>query len=333
MVVRRGSGARGGWRVTSAGSWPAVNPFPFQASTETPNNAVDLDDPPSGGVTWKFAHVTRAEDLVGDYLRNYGKSKVGRATMLNGEHGSGKSHTIRYLIDRIAHGNWQRDEAPPAVKLAAKIVGADFLAVYQLLMSQINQDLLRSVAFDSLNTLAGEQWVSGASKDARQMIKDRLESDKGAAMKAFAQYLVDRDAVEAKQASDLTRAGVDRHPEFQRAFPFILSDDKELSGLAWSWISGQSLSDEALQKLGVKPISSVAACVTALTLIMQLFKRAGRPLIVFLDQFEKLTAGEQYLANIEVLRQLIDAFPENEALLMVAGTDAAWERFSPDMQA
>jgi len=324
--------------MSATNPWPDFNPFPFQATSTTPNTSADLADPPSGSVTFLFPHVIRAGDLVHDYLRTY-DGMAGRAAMLNGEHGSGKSHTIRHLIERIVHGNWQSPEVPPAVKLAVKIVNADFMAVYQQLVAQIDLDLLRSVAADSKKALVERRWVENASTDkAKGLIEDRLRTDKGAAMEALWRSLVDSDAVETDQAREIVRAGIG-YEDFQRVVPFILSKNKDLAVAAHAWLANKPLPSDDLKKLGVSgPIASLDVCVSALQLITILFRRAGRPLLMFLDQCEKLTkegeaTPQQVSDNIAVLRQLVEVFPDNGAFLMIAGTEEAWNKFSPDLQA
>jgi hypothetical protein len=318
-------------------AWPSYNPFPFQATSPTPSSAAELVNPPSGGVTILFPHVVRTGDIVRDYLRTYGTiGATGRAVALNGEHGSGKSHTIRHLVERITNGSWQRQGVCPAVKLAVRVEGADFVTVYRQLMSQLDLELLVSAARKSFAALAGEEWVEKASSDAAKgMIQNRLDSDSGAAMDAFRRYLVDRDAVDAKQARDFGKLGEGR-VDFQRAVPFILSDNNELAKLAHLWLIGVPLAEEDRLKLGVTGnIDAVEVCKSALELVATLFNRGGRPLLIFIDQYEKLikeATPEQFAANLAMMRRFVEVLPKENALFLIAGTEDAWSRFTEDLK-
>jgi Cdc6-like AAA superfamily ATPase len=328
--------------MTGPPGYPTRNPFPSQGTSTASDNTADLVHPASPGPTLLLKHVTTADDYVGDYLRTYGKPDVSRRIIvLNGEHGSGKTHTIQYLIDRIAKG------PPPAnegigkpVQVSAKVESADFLTTYQLVMGKISLPLLQEVALLAFTSLAAEQWIDSATTDeSKRLILERLKTDDKAAMDAFTRYLVDRDAVAARQAENLSKLPLGAE-DFQRAVPFLLSANTELAGYAYKWLIGEAVEGAAIRALGVSGgITSLETCKSAFQLVTSLFDRARRPLIIYLDQYEKLlvkdggASATQIAQNLSVLARLVEKLPENNALLVIAGTDEAWQVLSPDVRA
>jgi len=322
--------------------YPTRNPFPSQGTSTASDNTADLVDPASPGPTLLLKHVTTAGDYVGDYFRTYGKpDESRRIIVLNGEHGSGKTHTIQYLIDRIARGPLPPNEGiGKPVQVSAKVESADFLTTYQLVMGKISLPLLQEVALLAFTSLAAEQWIDSATTDeSKRLIRERLKTDDKAAMDAFTRYLVDRDAVAARQAENLSKVPLGAE-DFQRAVPFLLSAKIELAEYAYRWLIGEAVEEAAIRALGVSGgITSLETCKSAFQLVASLFDRARRPLIIYLDQYEKLLvkdggASETQIAeNLSVLRRLVEKLPENNALLVIAGTDEAWQVLSPDLRA
>jgi len=330
--------------MSSPSPYPERNPFDALATSVSPDNVVDLTKPRRRPVTEKFPHVQRALGIALGYVNEYQSKRAipdappgnaGGVMVLKGEHGSGKTHTIEFLIRQVA----EEGKGPaPAVHLNVRVESPDFITVYRALMNQLSFTLVREVFRRSLENLAAEQWKQEAStEEARQLIAQRLESDEGAALDAFRRHLVDPDSVVQLQRETIATLN-EQSDDFQNAIPFLARKNDQLANDAYLWLIGsEGLDPAALARLGVKsPIASIDACKAGLRLLASIFSLARRPLIVYLDQFERLLIGaspRQASDNRAVLRRLVDQLPKSNALLAIAGTDAGWRELATDVRA
>src|SRR2546423_353271 len=67
-----------------------------------------------------------------------------------------------------------------------------------------------------------------------------------------------------------------------------------------------------------------------------IFSMARRPLIIYLDQFERLlvdASPSQKVDNLAVFRRLVDQLPKSNALFVIAGTEKGWLQLDDDIRA
>jgi hypothetical protein len=122
---------------------------------------------------------------------------------------------------------------------------------------------------------------------------------------------------------------------FQLAVSF-LSGQTDLAKAAYDWMVGGSLSSADLKKLGIsQPITAPETGRAAIRLFAALFRRAGRPLILYIDQYENLVCGDNLLQsrqNIGWLRSLVEDVPSENGLLVLSGNNEAWDVLTPDIK-
>src|SRR6185437_13359976 len=124
--------------------------------------------------------------------------------------------------------------------------------------------------------------------------------------------------------------------DFSRALSFMMGVDPTLRELAYDWLCGRGTTSDRNERLGVaQDISTTEAAMAALRLLSMLFGRGSRPLIVYVDQYEKLVLdanGERLVDNIGRLRSLVEIIPRANGMLLVAGTEGAWEEMPRDLR-
>src|SRR6185369_16073192 len=115
-------------------------------------------------------------------------------------------------------------------------------------------------------------------------------------------------AVLQAQAAELSAVAGGRQ-DFQRALTFLL--DERLSGPAYDWLTGAPIDPADARRLGVAgPIVEPESCRYAIHLLVGMCVRAGRPIILVVDQCERLLLdghGGLRPANAGLLYSLVEA--------------------------
>src|SRR5947207_8932510 len=163
-------------------SYPQFNPFPYQGAvsiegTQLESTAETVRSEQFGSQpTLMIDQVSQIKGKVSQYLSRYavGKQALGQMVVLSGDHGSGKTHAIRYVMRLVANGEIPEESsnsvaglhsnsdsprpAPEApLQLYAKAEGPDFLSLYQQLMTNVPLAVLRELSLRFFAVLAGEQ--------------------------------------------------------------------------------------------------------------------------------------------------------------------------------
>src|SRR5262249_13181181 len=121
--------------------------------------------------------------------------------------------------------------------------------------------------------------------------------------------------------------------DFQHALTCLLTDN--LAETAHRWFLGYEITVDEARKLGVSgPITSPDMAKWALQLIATLFRRAERPFVLCIDQFEKLVVVNDGLhaQNAGLLHSLVEVIPREHGLLLFSGTDFAWSLLPSDLR-
>ena len=274
--------------------------------------------------------------LVEAYLARFktGEGGQGMAAVLRGDHGSGKTHAVRYAMEKVKPLAPAGDGGLGSVQLYAKVEGPDLLAVYRQLLKPVTKQDLNDLSLRLL-ALAASQQVGEETTDeqTREKIAEKLRRDPKAVYKLFSSYLVEKGAVQEKQESEVQKrtGGGD---DFRRAFSYL--QEPELAGDAYKWLTGQQVSQKRLTHLGVSgPIADPEAIKTALQLLATLFNRIGRPLFIYLDQYEKLVLNlekELAVTNAGLLHSLVEGIPRENGMFVIAGNEEAWAALPRDLK-
>src|SRR5262249_53922333 len=153
------------------------------------------------------------------------RSGVGMALALTGHHGSGKTHSLRFLMSRFA----RLAEGPKPVLLYVKAEGPALIDLYRRIASQIGFEELKQLSLAFTAYAAGEEVSSQRAMESLrrspQKVTELLDS-----------YMVEQAKVEDRVARDIGRFGLRR--EMQAALSSLLSDDFALSQSAYRWLTG-----------------------------------------------------------------------------------------------
>ena len=312
------------------------NPFPYQAADRVSRaDVLDEGDSRRVPVTLDTPAIVEARDLATVYLHRFRQQGAlnGQVMLLHGEHGSGKTHAIRYLMEQFATPG-PETEARYTLRLYAKAQGPGFVELYRRLMADLSLAALRELAQRFLGAVTGEtiEAEPDAVASTTKTERARIETDPMLVQDLFDRYLVDRTVVTRRQRGVVIEA-TSAARDFQRAMSFAL--DKKLSQVAFNWIRGQQLSEEDVRRLGVEgSIDTPEQALQGLQLLAAVCRRSATALFVFVDQFEKLCLSERTLDQItaSALHNLTERLPEEDALFCMAGATWAWQRFAPDLQ-
>ena len=328
--------------------YPERNPFPYQGTSSI--EGTRLESAPSDQTrptTLMLDPVERTLRLAGIYLRDFapGQNPHGLAVALRGEHGSGKTHVIRYVMGEVAAGypySQQEIQATTEIQQASekplqiyvKAEGPDFLAVYRRVMAQIPIDLLRDLSLRFLGVVAGEQFQKDLpDREDSTRVAEKLRSNPEYLSELFREYLVEEGAVQEQQSKEIAEITEHRR-DFQRAF-YAMSN-AELATTAYNWLLGQEISADDTRKIGVcGPITSTDVVKVALQLVFTLFNRVGRPLMLYIDQYEKLVLAQDAMVanqNMGLLQRLVEVVPREKGMFLIAGNMEAWQRLPIDLK-
>ncbi|MEV0165729.1 AAA family ATPase [Nonomuraea fuscirosea] len=281
------------------------NPFPARGTMSMEEQVRDADilDAQITGPTVELPAVAGLTALVRQYLE---QPSCGQVAFLHGEHGTGKTHTIRYALGGETG----------ALRLYAKAQDGDFRALYQRLMSQVGRDRLRELSRGFQAVLAGEE--AGL----------RRPPDPGRAELLFTELLVEPGAVLEAQADELGRV-TDDGQEFQRALTSLLEPAMEEA--AFAWLAGRDITPTDAARLGVSgPMTDPNQCRHGLQLLTALCARVGRPVIIVVDQCERLVLGPP--SNLGVLHSLVERVPQEGGMLLLSGSGSVWAALPDDLR-
>ncbi|GII67480.1 hypothetical protein Skr01_75650 [Sphaerisporangium krabiense] len=299
------------------------NPFSAHGTSSMEEHVMD-----SALLAWTSTTPTaglpaarRLARLVDRYLSDAGRR--GSAVFLHGDHGSGKTHAVRYALSRhLADGNG-------AIRLYAKAETVDLLSVYQRLMSQLSRPLLRELTVRFRGVLAVDR-AKGTPEES--VLIDAARRDPEQVPALYREMLVEPGAVLEAQADHLARVA-DDGADFERALDALL--DPNLEQAAYDWLVGRDIALATASRLGVEgPILDSARCRFGLQLLAAMCSVVGRPLIIVIDQCERLIlrhGGRPHTANLGLLHSLVERVPAERGMLILIGSESAWDALPPDL--
>ncbi|MFC4018423.1 hypothetical protein ACFOW4_10780 [Micromonospora sp. GCM10011542] len=308
---------------------PRLNPFPAQATTAIEEGPFAESYQRWAGATPTVAlqQVRRLSLLVSRFRRSHelGGVSSGQVAYVYGAHGAGKTHAIRAAVGQIAThpGNTQ------VLPLYVKLDGPDFVQAYRRLMAQLSLSDLTGLALRFLGSLSAVADPSPATAD----IQDDLRRDPAALLQMFDEHLLERGLLLEAQA-DRMRDAVRDEKNFQRALTYLL--EPALQEAAYDWLLGRQVSEPELRRVGIsRQLDTPDQCRYGLQLLTLICERAGRPLVLILDQGEKLLLDAQERVIPEgagLLHSLVEAVPDLRGMLIVASNDRAWDALPQDLR-
>jgi hypothetical protein len=315
--------------------YPRRNPFPSYATTSLDERPADsaagdwgIDLP-----TVELPAIEQLRNRLDRYLSDFaaGNADHGRVAFLHGAHGTGKTHAVLYALGPSP----ELPQAPQAwpYRFYVKATDDNFVALYRRLMGQLDLAALRDISLRFLGVISSEEAgrVFGAEAEARFLAQLRETPDQVYAMSE--ELIVEPGAVLETQAAELAGI-VGGREEFQRALTFLL--DPALEEPAYAWLAGRDVSADEASRLGVSgPITDAQLCRYGLQLLVSMCARIGRPVIVVLDQCERLILdrnGSLHMLNVGLLHSLIEAVPREEGMLVLVGSDDAWRALPTDFR-
>lgn len=324
-------------------SYPERNPFPYQGSVtvDSPTTLGTAEALPSPTLLWQ--PVTSLRKLAQRYLDGYRPSfrGTGFPVVLVGEHGSGKTHTIRYVIGQVEAGQLSGNATVRSCQqIYARAEADDFMQLYRQLMRQVPITVLRDMALRFLGAVSSEIFGKAqGDEEQRDRAARTVQADPATLQGVFDRQVVLEDEARAGQITEV-RENVGKEENFQNILPYLLRND--LAGSARSWLIGETLTDEELRMLGVSAnITTPGVARWGLRFLATLFGRGGRPLIVYIDQYEKLVVKVDkartktlLTENIGVLRAVVDELSKESAMVVLGGNVEAWAELSeiPDLR-
>ncbi|NNN32185.1 NACHT domain-containing protein [Streptomyces sp. S3(2020)] len=306
------------------------NPFSAQSTSSMEEHVLDsaLTDWETTGPTYELPHVRQLAAAIERYLAEFenGAGDQGQAVFVRGSHGSGKTHTVRFALGRISSGT----TTSGVIRLYHKAEDDDFLSVYQRLMSQLGRPQLRELALRFRSVLATEK-ARGSVEETDLIDAARRDPEKVPAL--YRAMLVEPGQVLEVQAEELAKVAADS-ADFERALDALLNPNLEQQ--AYDWLVGREIDLVTASRLGVEgPILDPARARFGLQLLAAICARVTQPLIIVIDQCERLVrnrAGRTHIPNIGVLHSLVERLPSEQVMFILLGNNEAWNAFPPDLQ-
>ncbi|HEV7441602.1 MAG TPA: hypothetical protein VGO18_03345, partial [Steroidobacteraceae bacterium] len=302
------------------------NPYPA-AAVET------FGTPIAASAEFKFMSDTRA--LLSNYLKLYpleakdrppGMTTVGGAITLTGGNGSGKTFLLKWL-------RAQTDDLA-SLKchfLYAKADDENAVSVYRQFMRNLTHEDLRKVVDTALQRIG--QRITGlaqATKDTAPRVQSGALTngvdtlDLNELYLELRQQLSKVDDTSAVSAKFATAIGLLNEPSYGAAAFELLSGGAPAQ-------QGPPV-PEALWTGSLSPADSDIA-VNALECLSALFRIAGTPLVLLLDQLENFVPPDPTRAATaaSIVKKMVEQVARQDGVIVLTGTEPVFERFPRDV--
>jgi uncharacterized membrane protein HdeD (DUF308 family) len=255
----------------------------------------------------------------------------GQVAYLHGDHGSGKTHSVLYLLNHVAGDHSKIGTM--TYRFYVKAQDGNFLDIYRRIMEQLSMTALRNLSLRFLGILAAEQAGRTFGEEAAASVLERLRESPDRIFALYDRMVVDPGAVLEAQASELAGV-VGRREDFQRALTFLL--DPALETAAYEWLVGHNITIRDASRLGVSgPIDDPQLCRYGVQLLVAMCARIREPIILVIDQCERLIFDENhdlYMPNVGLLHSLVEAVPRENGMLVLVGSEDAWRAVPRDFR-
>jgi hypothetical protein len=318
--------------TTSADRSPFPHQGTFSLEARDPDTAGNVVLPP----TLVLPAVKELDSYARVYLERFGTPgpQIGQAVAICGPHGTGKTHAVGYVLGQVAEaGPSASPGARDVLQLYAKAEEPDLVGLYRTLMPQIRQTTLGEITRRFTATIAADSLeASDGDPELARSARERLVARPQALRGLLREYVVDESDLLMRRDEQIelyTGGSID----FVHAVRWL---DTELGEIAYRWLVGRTLAAPDLRRLGVSgSIDSAKMAKYGLQLLAAMCQRAGTALIIYLDQFEKLVldaGGDLDRDAAGLLHTLVEVLPRQDAMLVLGGSDRAWDALPPDLK-
>jgi hypothetical protein len=317
--------------------YPERSPFPHLGTLSVEGTRIEPETgvPASSLVTLPLEPLVRVHELAVAYLARYrpADSDSGAAVMLHGDHGAGKTHAVLHTMQRLAARSVDA-VAGEILQLYVKAEDGDFLALYRRMMPQVPLEQLQDASYRFLAVMAGEQIGSDAADSSLgEEAIERLRQRPRVLERLVSEQVVEVGAVQDRRTREVERI-VNGRDDFRLALRYL--NNAELGAAAYDWLVGRDVAVESLQKMGIAgPLASAEDGRWGLQLLATLFGRVGRPLVIYIDQYEKLIlspGGQSPVAsNVGILHSLVEVVPRESGMFVLSGNEDAYEALPKDL--
>lgn len=313
----------------SGRAFPRRNPFPVTATASQ-------DERPAGPAaeswvlglpTVPLPAVEQVWRVTKTYLKSSadGCSSYGQVAFVHGDHGAGKTHAVLHALGRVPELTGE------PYRFYVKAEDDDFVALYRRLMGQLDLATLRDISLRFLGTIAGEETGRNLGEEAEARFLTQVRKSPEQVYALYEMLTVEPGAVLQQQAAELAGI-VGGREDFQRALAYLL--DPVLEGAAYEWLVGRDITTDQASRLGVGgPIREPQLCRYGIQLLVSITTRVGRPIIIVLDQCERLILDRDrtvYTSTVGLLHSLVETVPLANGMLVLVSNNEAWQALPRD---
>lgn len=278
----------------------------------------------------KLTSIRRAEQELVEYLSAYAKdeSRYGGVVALAGAHGSGKTHLLLHL-----EATGRKFTSFRVVSLYVKPDAASLFSVYRKALEATGRTGVIHMLDAARRALAKHDVEQTRITES---ISTRIDEETDLSV-LVEDGTVDADALENALDGALHATGIPR--DFVQALKLCetASGDK-----AFQWLLGNDVSD--LEVLGLaRPLRQIetsvpvisaedSVAIDGLSLLALLHRIAESPFVVLIDQFDILVPREvEGKVVFPAITTFMETLKKQQALVFIAGSEAAWKRLPPDV--
>lgn len=302
-------------------------PFPSQAIYSLEAAPTEGSGAPVLPSTLVMPALSELQSYTAVYLQRFG-SLVGQSVLVRGAHGAGKTHALGYLMGKVAAGEFG-DGRTGTIQLYAKADGPGLAEVYRRLMAQLPPARLRDLTQRFTADLAGRSISPDASDSG---LAEELRKRPVLVGEMLGNYAIDESELVAQREREVGRL-TDESRDFLNALGWM---DSELGEVARRWFSGARLAPELLRSIGVeRAIETDEMAKFAVQLLASMCSRSGVPLIVYIDQYEKLLLGPDGELDRGVagaVHTLAEVVPKEDAMIVLSGNEEVWQKLPSDLK-
>jgi hypothetical protein len=301
-------------------SYPTRQPFPDNVVVSL-EGETQLDSATIQGLrTLEMRAFQTTRAMLENYLNRYPIS--GAALGVQGAYGSGKTHLLTYLL-KIALGG---EVAKHAVYVKAE--GSDFLRLYKRIIDDLEFKTLLEAKTLWLSHLAQKEAKEAEVSEAAVPV---LKQNPETVYNFLNRGMLSSERIEGAYQEKVRE--VAKLDDFLHALSYL--QDPLLGVEAFRWFRGEAPDINTLKKLGVREtIDTPEKALLALRFLVTLFYQAELPLLLFIDQIERLVldvSSQAHEANLGNLHSLLEVFKRECGFICLAGVTEAWNSLPADL--